>query len=66
MAPFTISAGDVAVIIAILGAIFRLEAMRYTLQQQLAKYAFEHEMLLGDYCARHNMNLHDLPTRSRR
>lgn len=36
------------------------------LQRRLDVYLVEHEMLMGDYARRNNMELHELPTRSRR
>lgn len=59
MFQFTISAGDIGVIIAILGAVIRWE-------HKFSKYMVEHEILIQDYCDRKEMLITELPTRTKR
>lgn len=41
-----------------LGAIYRVESL-------IRRFGMEHEILVRDYCERHNLKLEDLPTRFR-
>lgn len=59
MFQFTISAGDIAVVMAILGAVIRWE-------HKFSKYMVEHEILIQDYCDRKEMQITELPTRTKR
>jgi hypothetical protein len=55
---FNISVGNIVTIIAVLGAIWRIERLS-------GKYLIEHEILIHDFCVRNNMKIGDLPTRSK-
>lgn len=55
---FSVSVGQIAVIITLLGVLWRVERV-YNL------YSIEHEMLMTDLCDRKGIKLHMLPTRSK-
>lgn len=54
----TISLGNIVTVAFIMGMIWRIERA-YNL------YSVEHEMLIADYCARHEIHVRDLPTRTK-
>lgn len=56
---FTISLGDIAVVISILTFLWKVEKWLNTLK-------VEHEILIQDYLKRHGLKSYDLPTRSRK
>jgi len=56
---WTISLGNILTVLAFVGGIARIEML-------LNKFLVEHEILVRDYCERHNIKPDDLPTRSRR
>lgn len=55
---FSISIGQLAVLVTLLGLIWRVERA-YNL------YSIEHEILMADYCERKGIDLRRLPTRSK-
>lgn len=63
---FTFSLGDLALIITLLGAAYRIQRFALGVQKSLDLFAIEHEILLADFCKRNNIRLQDLPTRFNR
>ena len=57
----TISVGDLLMILTVLGGL--LGALR-RFEKVMAFFRIEHEILINDYCQRHNMEPSELPTRS--
>lgn len=57
------SAGNIAVLVAVVAAIWRIEMLLRTLFRKLDWFMMEHEMLVLDYCRRNNIDVGDLPTR---
>ena len=56
---FTVTLGQIGVFLAFLGTIWRVERL-------IAYFFVEHEILVHDYCERHDLKVHELPTRVRR
>jgi hypothetical protein len=54
---FTMTLGQLITFTTVLIGIWRIEGLG-------RKYLVEHEILIRDYCERHNLKVHDLPTRS--
>lgn len=63
---FTFSAGDIAVIIAIVGGLYKGQKWFMGLQKWLDIHEIEHEILIREYCTNHRITVNDLPTRKRR
>lgn len=61
----TFSTGDIAVIVAIIGGLLRVETYIWQVQKLFAAYGIEHEILIQDYVDRKGIKLYDLPTRTR-
>ena len=56
----TITFGNVVTIITLIGVLVRVD---YRINKWVARFSMEHEILVRDYCERHNIKLSDLPTR---
>jgi hypothetical protein len=59
---FTISFGNILTMITF---VFFLIGLNYKVQKWLDHFSIEHEILIRDYCERHDLKVTDLPTRFR-
>jgi hypothetical protein len=62
---FQVSIGDLGVIISLAIALWRGQKWFMNVQKWLDIHEIEHEILIREYCSRHNIAVHDLPTRKR-
>ena len=58
---WTITIGDMAMVLTVL---FGLLGTIRKVEKILDFFKVEHELLINDYCHRHNIRPHELPTRS--
>lgn len=59
-------AAAAANVVALVMGLIKLQRIAMHVQRTFDYFALEHEILMQDYAERHNLNLHELPTRLKR